>query len=166
MSLNPVETSGARCEGPKRMHKKKLGSLRSEQLKCYGNDNTFFWESEHIKIAKYFWYCWHAICYICLHVVDDKITPSEVCPEDSDCPADCYCEGGTVDCAHRDLTEFPLDLPKTAKRLLLNDNKITRVPALGLFNRLPQLESVDLSRNRIEVIEEGAFEGANSILEM
>ena len=106
------------------------------------------------------------ICYICLHVVDDKITPSEVCPEDSDCPADCYCEGGTVDCAHRDLTEFPLDLPKTAKRLLLNDNKITRVPALGLFNRLPQLESLDLSRNRIEVIEEGAFEGANSILEM
>ena len=32
----PVETSGARCEGPKRMHKKKLGSLRAEQLKCYG----------------------------------------------------------------------------------------------------------------------------------
>ena len=72
----------------------------------------------------------------------------------------------TADWAHRELTEFSLDLPKTALRLLLNDNKITRVPALGLFNRLPQLESVDLSRNRIEVIEEGAFEGANSILEM
>ena len=99
-------------------------------------------------------------------IVDDKVTPSEVCPEDTDCPSDCYCEGGTVDCAHRDLKEFPLDLPKTAKRLLLNDNKITRVPALGLFNRLPQLESLDLSRNRIEIIEEGAFEGANSILEM
>ena len=42
LSLNPVETSGARCEGPKRMHKKKLGSLRSEQLKCYGNHNSFF----------------------------------------------------------------------------------------------------------------------------
>ena len=105
-------------------------------------------------------------CCVSYKTVDDKMTPSEVCPEDSDCPADCYCEGGTVDCAHRDLKEFPLDLPKTAKRLLLNDNKISRVPALGLFNRLPQLESVDLSRNRIEVIEEGAFEGANSILEM
>jgi len=101
-----------------------------------------------------------------LIIADDKIIPSEVCPEDTDCPSDCYCEGGTVDCAHRDLKEFPLDLPKTAKRLLLNDNKISRVPALGLFNRLPQLESLDLSRNRIEVIEEGAFEGANSILEM
>jgi len=32
----PVETSGARCESPKRMHKKKLGSLRKEQLKCFG----------------------------------------------------------------------------------------------------------------------------------
>ena len=42
LSLNPVETSGARCEGPKRMHKKKLGSLRSEQLKCYGNHNMCF----------------------------------------------------------------------------------------------------------------------------
>ena len=147
------------------MHKKKLGSLRSEQLKCYGNHNMCFLGSGHL-ITHSLFYLKSNICYICLHVVDDKITPSEVCPEDSDCPADCYCEGGTVDCAHRDLTEFPLDLPKTAKRLLLNDNKITRVPALGLFNRLPQLESLDLSRNRIEVIEEGAFEGANSILEM
>jgi hypothetical protein len=25
-----------RCESPKRMHKKKLGSLRKEQLKCFG----------------------------------------------------------------------------------------------------------------------------------
>ena len=59
-----------------------------------------------------------------------------------------------------------MDLPKTAKRLLSNDNKIIRSPALGLFNQLPQLEGLDLSHNRIEVIEEGAFEGANSILEM
>ena len=28
-------------------------------------------------------------------VVDDKMSPSEVCPEDTDCPSDCYCEGGT-----------------------------------------------------------------------
>ncbi len=33
----PVETSGARCESPKRMHKKKLGTLRKEQLKCLGD---------------------------------------------------------------------------------------------------------------------------------
>ena len=129
----PVETSGARCEGPKDMHKRKLSSLRQGQLKCYA---------------------------------EDVVNEIEVCPEDSNCPSDCYCEGDTVDCAHRELKEFPLDLPKSTKRLLLNDNKISSVPALGLFNRLPNLQSLDLSRNKIEVIEEGAFEGANSILEM
>ena len=36
MGQYPVETSGARCEGPKRMHKRKLSSLRQDQLKCYG----------------------------------------------------------------------------------------------------------------------------------
>ena len=90
----------------------------------------------------------------------------DFCPEDSNCPADCYCEGDTVDCSNRDLKEFPLDLPKSTRKLLLNDNKITRVPALGLFNRLPKLQSLDLARNKIEVIEEGAFEGAHSILEI
>ena len=38
LSANPVETSGARCEGPKKMHKRKLVSLREEQLKCYGKE--------------------------------------------------------------------------------------------------------------------------------
>ena len=37
---------------------------------------------------------------------------------------------------------------------------------MGLFNRLPKLQSLDLARNKIEVIEEGAFEGAHSILEI
>lgn len=59
-----------------------------------------------------------------------------------------------------------MDLPKTTKRLLLNDNLITSIPAFGLFNRLPNLQTVDLSRNKISAIEEGAFEGANSITEM
>lgn len=130
---NPVETSGARCEGPKRMHKRKLASLHKEQLKCYA---------------------------------DDPIAQTDACPEDSNCPSDCYCEGGTVDCSHRELTEIPLDLPKTTKRLLLNDNFITSIPAFGLFNRLPDLQSLDLSRNQISSIEEGAFEGATSILEI
>ena len=48
----------------------------------------------------------------------------------------------------------------------MNDNEIVRIPALGLFNRLPNLQSLDLSRNNIVAIEEGAFEGATSIVEM
>jgi len=42
MEDNPVETSGARCETPKRMHKKKLGSLRRDQLRCHGKDKSAF----------------------------------------------------------------------------------------------------------------------------
>jgi Leucine-rich repeat (LRR) protein len=71
-----------------------------------------------------------------------------------------------VDCSHRQLTEIPADLPKMTGRLLLNDNKIERIPALGIFNRLPKLTHLDLARNEIKAVEEGAFEGAGSIKEM
>lgn len=51
-------------------------------------------------------------------------------------------------------------------RLLLSGNQIRRVGAEGLFNRLPRLRHLDLSRNQIHEIEEGAFEGASSLKEM
>ncbi|XP_070490339.1 protein slit isoform X1 [Chironomus tepperi] len=31
---NPIETSGAKCEAPKKMHRRKIESLREEKLKC------------------------------------------------------------------------------------------------------------------------------------
>ncbi|XP_055372286.1 protein slit-like isoform X2 [Condylostylus longicornis] len=31
---NPIETSGAKCEGPKRMHKKRIETLTDDQFKC------------------------------------------------------------------------------------------------------------------------------------
>ncbi|XP_017866873.1 PREDICTED: protein slit isoform X1 [Drosophila arizonae] len=31
---NPIETSGARCESPKRMHRRRIESLREEKFKC------------------------------------------------------------------------------------------------------------------------------------
>ena len=35
----------------------------------------------------------------------------EACPEDSNCPGDCYCEAGTVDCSHKNLKgSFPIKL--------------------------------------------------------
>jgi Leucine-rich repeat (LRR) protein len=35
-----------------------------------------------------------------------------------------------------------------------------------VMGRIPSLETLDLSRNKLEEIEQGAFEGANSIREM
>ena len=34
MAENPVETSGVRCEEPRKLHKKKMATLKPEQLKC------------------------------------------------------------------------------------------------------------------------------------
>ena len=34
MAVNPVETSGVRCEQPKKHHKKKMSSLKADTLKC------------------------------------------------------------------------------------------------------------------------------------
>lgn len=31
---NPIETSGARCDAPKRMHRKRIELLRDEKFKC------------------------------------------------------------------------------------------------------------------------------------
>ena len=38
---------------------------------------------------------------------DDPLSQEDACPEDSNCPSECYCEGGTVDCSHRELKGTP-----------------------------------------------------------
>ena len=78
----------------------------------------------------------------------------------------CTCHSGTVDCSHRDMVEIPQAIPMSTVNLILSDNNIERIPAIGLFNRLPKLKTLDLARNDITEIEEGAFEGASSIREM
>jgi hypothetical protein len=99
-----------------------------------------------------------------------------------------------VDCSNRGLKEIPMEIPTTTTKLVLSDNFIKKIPAFGLFNRfftfifgrflfriliqiyvdkrlsicvrIPSLEILDLSRNKLEEIEQGAFEGATSIKEM
>ncbi|XP_059622611.1 protein slit [Phlebotomus argentipes] len=36
---NPIETSGARCESPKRMHRRRIDVLRDDKFKCTGADD-------------------------------------------------------------------------------------------------------------------------------
>ncbi|CAG7785709.1 unnamed protein product [Allacma fusca] len=36
---NPIETSGARCEAPKRMQRKRLASFREDKMKCDGEES-------------------------------------------------------------------------------------------------------------------------------
>lgn len=49
---------------------------------------------------------------------------------------------------------------------ILNDNQIARVKADGMFRDLPNLLKVDLRRNQISFIENGAFEGANTLVDL
>lgn len=97
---------------------------------------------------------------------EEEIAVAQRCSEMMNCPAGCSCDSGTVDCSHRSLKEIPNDIPHGTVRLLLNDNKIEKIPAMGIFNRLPRLQQLDLSRNNLVEIEEGAFEGASSITTM
>jgi len=131
MTQFPVETSGVRCEEPKVMHKRKMSTLRPEQLHCEGGKPK-----------------------------------THGCEQDKLCPQGCRCDGSQVDCSHWGLTEIPSGIPTTTTHLILSDNQITRISALGLFNRLPNLATLDMSRNKIVEIEQGAFEGAYSIDEI
>ncbi len=137
LQQNPVETSGVRCEEPKRLHKRKIATLRVEQFPCDGGDGDGDLASR----------------------VDTCFAASENCPKGCQCRG----RGRLVDCSNQRLREVPHDLPKETEELVLSDNHIERIPALGLFNRLPKLKVLDFSRNKIAVIEDGAFEGANSI---
>ncbi|XP_077290242.1 slit guidance ligand [Arctopsyche grandis] len=38
LQKHPIETSGARCDGPKRMHRRRLEALREDILKCKGGE--------------------------------------------------------------------------------------------------------------------------------
>jgi len=130
MNKNPVETSGVRCEEPKKLNRKKMSTINPSQLKCYGTEK------------------------------------SDVCANSEECPKGCYCHQRTVDCSGRGLTDVPSNIPTTTTRLILSDNFIKKIAAFGLFNRIPSLEVLDMSRNKIVEIEQGAFEGATSIKEI
>lgn len=88
------------------------------------------------------------------------------CVIDSACPAGCSCDGTIVDCGGRGLTEVPKDVPMYTTDLLLNDNEIIKVKSDGLFGRLPNLMKLDLRRNKINGIEQNAFEGAEKLTEL
>ncbi|KAK6638540.1 hypothetical protein RUM43_006807 [Polyplax serrata] len=132
---NPIERSGARCETPKRMGRKKFDMTKDDRFKCKGTEEF-------------------------------RTRYAGDCVIDSACPAGCSCDGTIVDCGGRGLTEVPKDVPMYTTDLLLNDNEITKIKSDGLFGRLPNLLKLDLRRNKINGIEQNAFEGAEKLSEL
>ena len=47
---------------------------------------------------------------------DDPLSQEDACPEDSNCPSECYCEGGTVDCSHRELKGKTIGTPTHTRK--------------------------------------------------
>ncbi|KAI9562208.1 hypothetical protein GHT06_013173 [Daphnia sinensis] len=132
----PVETSGVRCESPRRLQRRRIAVLRDEKSRCSDRD------------------------------LERNLLEISPCEDDPSCPAECSCKGTIVDCSNKGLKEIPRELPLYTTELILNDNQIVRIKADGMFRDLPNLLKVDLRRNQISAIENGAFEGANTLVEL
>jgi len=102
---NPIETSGARCESPKRMHRRRIESLREEKFKCKTATSVLVLSQPtgacSSSSSSSFSGSWDEL----------RMKLSGECRMDSDCPAMCHCEGTTVDCTGRGLKEIPRDIP-------------------------------------------------------
>ncbi|XP_036429984.1 leucine-rich repeat-containing protein 3 [Colossoma macropomum] len=83
------------------------------------------------------------------------------------CPKSCLCTERSglvvVQCASRNLEDIPSDLPHDTVSLLLSSNHITKIPSQA-FKELPRLQELDLSRNAIESVDAGAFQGISESL--
>ncbi|XP_044585787.1 protein slit isoform X1 [Cotesia glomerata] len=132
---HPIETSGAKCESPKRAAKRKIDVMRDEKFKCKGDEKLL------TKRA------------------GECILPGA-------CPSPCTCNGATVNCSDKKLTSIPRELPIYTSTLLLGNNEIEKIKADSLFEKLPELQHLDLRRNKITRIEASAFKGAHQLTEL
>ncbi|TMS38309.1 hypothetical protein L596_005065 [Steinernema carpocapsae] len=73
------------------------------------------------------------------------------------CPQECSCLDTFVDCSRRKLQRVPERLPRWTEVLNLSHNRIDMVEE-SRFRGLDQLISLDLSDNRIEYISSSVFE--------
>ncbi|KAK0077767.1 hypothetical protein PV325_003479, partial [Microctonus aethiopoides] len=152
---NPIETSGAKCESPKRAAKRKIDVMRDEKFKCKGkHDST----SGYLLLTSTGWY----------QVGDEKLLTKRAgeCILPGACPSPCTCNGATVDCSDKKLTSIPKELPIYTSTLLLGNNDIEKIKAENLFEKLPELQHLDLRRNKITRIEATAFKGAHKLTEL
>ncbi|KAG6461521.1 hypothetical protein O3G_MSEX012680 [Manduca sexta] len=137
---NPIETSGAKCDSPKRMSKKRIDALREENFKCKPGEER----AAYVGCGS-----WEG---------------------GGACPAHCECAGAarvlSVTCARAALREVPRDLPLNTDVLIMSDNNLGQIKSDGLFGRLPDLTKLDLRNNGIAVIEDNAFDGAANIQEL
>ncbi|XP_043587726.1 protein slit isoform X1 [Bombus pyrosoma] len=133
LHAHPIETSGAKCESPKRAQKRKIDSMRDDKFKC----------DEELLTKR----------------AGECILPGE-------CPEPCICNGATIDCSNKKLTSIPKELPIYTSTLLLANNELDKIKADGVFEKLPELQHLDLRKNKISRIEASAFSGAHKLTDL
>ncbi|XP_069363754.1 protein slit isoform X2 [Maniola hyperantus] len=133
---NPIETSGAKCDSPKRMNRKRIDALREENFKCKPGEETA-----------------------------EACGDEPPCPDMCACSR-ALVRGVRVACARARLSDVPRDLPISTIALIMPDNNLGQIKSDGLFGRLPDLTKLDFRNNGITVIEDNAFDGAASIQEL
>uniref|UniRef100_A0A9J8AHW5 Slit homolog 1b (Drosophila) n=1 Tax=Cyprinus carpio carpio TaxID=630221 RepID=A0A9J8AHW5_CYPCA len=137
---NPIETSGARCSSPRRLANKRISQIKSKKFRC------------------------SASLYLISGAEDTRLNKD--CNSKPVCPPKCRCEATVVDCSNLRLTKFPEHLPLSTTELRLNNNDLSILEATGLFRSLTHLKKINLSNNKITEIEDGAFDGASSVVEL
>ncbi|XP_045782105.1 protein slit [Maniola jurtina] len=133
---NPIETSGAKCDSPKRMNRKRIDALREENFKCKPGEESA-----------------------------EACGDEPPCPDMCACSR-ALVRGVRVACARARLSDVPRDLPISTIALIMPDNNLGQIKSDGLFGRLPDLTKLDFRNNGITVIEDNAFDGAASIQEL
>ncbi|XP_037915556.1 protein slit isoform X1 [Hermetia illucens] len=78
------------------------------------------------------------------------------------CPRICTCNGQTVDCSHRGLTQVPKRIPAETERLDLQGNNITVIFESD-FQHLSKLRILQLTDNQIHTIEKDALQDLISL---
>ncbi|XP_050676463.1 protein slit [Leptidea sinapis] len=134
---NPIETSGAKCDSPKRISRKRIDALREENFKCKPGEDTV-----------------------------EACGDEPPCPTACACARGTWGRGLRVSCARASLAEIPRDLPLDTHTLTMPDNSLGKITSDGLFGRLPDLTKLDFKNNGITVIEDNAFDGAANIQEL
>ncbi|XP_029789047.1 leucine-rich repeat-containing protein 52 isoform X1 [Suricata suricatta] len=81
----------------------------------------------------------------------------------SKCPNNCQCQAQEVICTGIQLTEYPPDIPLNTRRLYLNDNNITFLPAMTL-GLLSDLVYLDCQHNLIREVMDYTFIGVFKLI--
>ncbi|KAK9745235.1 Leucine rich repeat [Popillia japonica] len=84
------------------------------------------------------------------------------CIHEPQCPHQCECDNGIVDCRGKGLTKIPDHFPEGIQELRLEQNEITEIPPRA-FVPYKRLKRIDLSNNGISKISHDAFQGLKSL---